>query len=69
MSFRRGRQRPQWNSPMGWRCDELRASYIVRSRRFFELWPTSKAVYLPNAQMPAPATSSASPTSRARSAP
>ena len=34
--------------------DELRASYIVRSRRFFQLWPTSKAVYLPNPQMPAP---------------
>jgi gamma-glutamyltranspeptidase/glutathione hydrolase len=38
----------------GMALDELRASYIVRSRRFFELWPTSKAVYLPNAQMPAP---------------
>ncbi len=27
--------------------DELRASTIARSRRFFELWPTSKAVFRP----------------------
>ncbi|HYP08653.1 MAG TPA: gamma-glutamyltransferase, partial [Bryobacteraceae bacterium] len=34
--------------------DETRAGSIVRSRRFFELWPTSKAYFLPSPQMPAP---------------
>src|SRR4051794_28993227 len=38
----------------GMPLDETRANAIVRSRRFFELWPTSKAVFLPSGQMPFP---------------
>ena len=38
----------------GMALDETRAGSIVRSRRFFELWPTSKAYFLPTPQMPMP---------------
>ena len=34
--------------------DETRAGGIARSRRFFDLWPTSKQVFLPNGQVPMP---------------
>jgi gamma-glutamyltranspeptidase/glutathione hydrolase len=34
--------------------DEMRASSLARSRRFFELWPTSKAAYLPPGFTPMP---------------
>lgn len=34
--------------------DEPRAGAIARSRKFFELWPTSKALFLPNGDMPRP---------------
>ena len=36
----------------GMPLDETRANSIVRSRRFFDLWPTSKAAFLPSGQMP-----------------
>lgn len=36
--------------------DEIRAGSIARSRRFFELWPTSKATFMPNGRVPAPGT-------------
>jgi gamma-glutamyltranspeptidase/glutathione hydrolase len=32
----------------GMPLDEIRASSIMRERRFFDLWPTSKAVFLPS---------------------
>jgi gamma-glutamyltranspeptidase/glutathione hydrolase len=32
--------------------DESRAGSILRSRRFFDVWPTSKNVFLPHGQMP-----------------
>jgi gamma-glutamyltranspeptidase/glutathione hydrolase len=38
----------------GMPLDETRASSIVRSRRFFELWPTSKAVFLQSGLLPNP---------------
>jgi gamma-glutamyltranspeptidase/glutathione hydrolase len=38
----------------GMALDETRALAIIRSRRFFDLWPTSKAVFLQAGQMPAP---------------
>jgi gamma-glutamyltranspeptidase / glutathione hydrolase len=38
----------------GMPLDETRASSIVRSRRFFELWPTSKAVFLQSGMLPNP---------------
>jgi gamma-glutamyltranspeptidase/glutathione hydrolase len=38
----------------GMPLDETRANAIVRSRRFFDLWPTSKAVFLQAGQMPQP---------------
>ncbi len=31
--------------------DETRAGSIIRSRRFFDVWPTSKAVFLPHGQL------------------
>jgi gamma-glutamyltranspeptidase / glutathione hydrolase len=34
--------------------DEMRAITIERSRRFFELWPDSKRVFLPNGHVPQP---------------
>jgi gamma-glutamyltranspeptidase/glutathione hydrolase len=34
--------------------DETRSGGIARSRRFFDLWPTSKQVFLPNGQVPMP---------------
>jgi gamma-glutamyltranspeptidase/glutathione hydrolase len=36
----------------GFSIDEMRAGSIARSRRFFDLWPTSKAHFLPNGQVP-----------------
>ncbi len=37
----------------GFSIDEMRAGSIARSRRFFDLWPTSKAHFLPvNGQIP-----------------
>ena len=36
--------------------DEMRAGTIDRCRPFFELWPTSKAHFLPNGQVPYPGT-------------
>ena len=33
-------------------ADETRAGGIARSRRFFELWPTSKHVFMPDGQGP-----------------
>ena len=38
----------------GMPLDETRANSIIRSRRFFELWPTSKQVFTPSGQMPVP---------------
>jgi len=38
----------------GMPVDETRAGGIARSRRFFELWPTSKHVFMPDGQAPAP---------------
>jgi gamma-glutamyltranspeptidase / glutathione hydrolase len=34
--------------------DEIRASSIMRERRFFNMWPTSKATFLPDGSMPRP---------------
>src|SRR5581483_9865923 len=34
--------------------DEMRSGTIDRCRPFFELWPTSKAHFLPNGQVPYP---------------
>jgi gamma-glutamyltranspeptidase/glutathione hydrolase len=34
--------------------DEVRSASIDRSKRFFELWPTSKAVFLPGGKVPRP---------------
>jgi gamma-glutamyltranspeptidase/glutathione hydrolase len=34
-------------------ADETRANGIARSRRFFELWPSSQKVFLPNGRPPA----------------
>jgi gamma-glutamyltranspeptidase/glutathione hydrolase len=36
----------------GFAIDEMRAQSIAASRRFFDLWPTSKAHFLPNGQAP-----------------
>jgi gamma-glutamyltranspeptidase / glutathione hydrolase len=38
----------------GMPLDEIRAVSIMRERRFFDLWPTSKAVFLPEGTMPRP---------------
>jgi gamma-glutamyltranspeptidase/glutathione hydrolase len=37
----------------GFAIDEMRVGSIAHSREFFELWPTSKAHFLPNGQVPA----------------
>jgi gamma-glutamyltranspeptidase/glutathione hydrolase len=36
----------------GFALDEMRAQSIAASRRFFDLWPTSKSHFLPNGQTP-----------------
>ncbi len=36
----------------GFAIDEMRANSIAGSRRFFDLWPTSKAHFMPNGQLP-----------------
>lgn len=36
----------------GFAIDEMRAGSIAYSRRFFDLWPTSKAHFIPNGQAP-----------------
>ena len=36
----------------GFAIDEMRAGSIARSRRFFDLWPTSKQHFTPNGQIP-----------------
>src|SRR5262249_38312220 len=36
----------------GYAVDEMRANSIAASRGFFELWPTSKAHFLPNGRPP-----------------
>jgi gamma-glutamyltranspeptidase / glutathione hydrolase len=38
----------------GMPIDEMRAGSIERGRRFFELWPSSKRVFLPNGRAPQP---------------
>ncbi len=38
----------------GMPADETRAGGIARSRRFFDLWPTSKHVFMPDGQGPVP---------------
>jgi gamma-glutamyltranspeptidase/glutathione hydrolase len=38
----------------GMPVDETRAGSLWRSRKFFALWPTSKAVFLPDGRQPAP---------------
>ena len=38
----------------GMPIDEMRAAYISRGRRFFDLWPDSKNVFLPNGRPPMP---------------
>ena len=38
----------------GFPIDEMRSGSIARSRQFFELWPTSKAHFLPNGRVPLP---------------
>ena len=40
----------------GMPIDEQRSSSIERSRRFFELWPSSKRVFLPGGRTPPPGT-------------
>ena len=34
--------------------DEQRSGAIARSRRFFDIWPTSRKVFLPNGRVPLP---------------
>ena len=36
----------------GFAIDQMRASSIAMSRRFFDLWPTSKAHFMPNGHVP-----------------
>jgi gamma-glutamyltranspeptidase/glutathione hydrolase len=36
----------------GYAIDDMRASTIAASRRFFDLWPTSKAHFMPNGHIP-----------------
>src|ERR1700676_3491219 len=36
----------------GFAIDEMRSGSIARSRRFFDIWPTSKAHFLVNGQIP-----------------
>jgi gamma-glutamyltranspeptidase/glutathione hydrolase len=36
----------------GYAIDELRAATIANSRRFFEIWPSSKAHFMPNGRPP-----------------
>lgn len=36
----------------GFAIDDMRASTIAASRRFFDLWPTSKAHFVPNGRVP-----------------
>jgi gamma-glutamyltranspeptidase/glutathione hydrolase len=36
----------------GFAIDEMRVGSIASSRRFFDLWPTSKAHFMPNGQLP-----------------
>jgi len=36
----------------GYAIDEMRVNTILASRRFFDLWPTSKAHFLPNGHVP-----------------
>jgi len=36
----------------GFSIDEMRSGSIARSARFFDLWPTSKAHFMPNGQVP-----------------
>jgi gamma-glutamyltranspeptidase / glutathione hydrolase len=38
----------------GMPLDEIRAGYIVRERKFFALWPTSKITFLPDGFVPRP---------------
>jgi gamma-glutamyltranspeptidase/glutathione hydrolase len=38
----------------GFPIDEMRAGSIARSRRFFDLWPDSKRVFMPDGHIPAP---------------
>lgn len=38
----------------GFPIDEMRAGSIARSRRFFDLWPDSKRVFMPNGRVPMP---------------
>ncbi len=38
----------------GMSIDEMRARMIGSTRRFFDLWPTSRAVFLPGGRAPAP---------------
>src|SRR5579863_2222098 len=36
----------------GYAIDEMRAATIANSRRFFDLWPSSKAHFMPNGKLP-----------------
>jgi gamma-glutamyltranspeptidase/glutathione hydrolase len=36
----------------GFAIDEMRANSFANSRQFFDLWPTSKAHFMPNGQLP-----------------
>src|SRR6516165_1194478 len=36
----------------GYAIDELRAATIANSRRFFDIWPSSKAHFMPNGRLP-----------------
>jgi gamma-glutamyltranspeptidase/glutathione hydrolase len=38
----------------GMAIDEQRAAAIARSRRFFDVWPTSKRVFMPDGRVPIP---------------
>src|SRR5689334_20342124 len=38
----------------GFPIDEMRAGSIARSRRFFDLWPDSKRVFMPEGHLPVP---------------
>jgi gamma-glutamyltranspeptidase/glutathione hydrolase len=43
---------PAIDLTQGFSIDEMRSQSIAASRRFFDLWPTSKAHFMPNGQAP-----------------
>jgi gamma-glutamyltranspeptidase/glutathione hydrolase len=45
---------PAMDLAEGYAIDEMRANSIAASRSFFELWPTSKAHFMPEGRLPRP---------------